>query len=268
MNPDNKTYTLITGASLGIGKSLSYECARRGMNLILVALPGNELLILAETIKTRYGVDAIAYPVDLTEDDAPEGVWRWCSDNGYAINILINNAGIGAGGLFENINYGQYLRMLKLNNQALVGMTYYFIPELKKHANSFILNTSSMEGIIPLPYKSVYTGTKNFIYTFSLALREELKPSRIHVSVLCPGPVVTNKEGLMRLRAHGGRGKLIAMMPNQVAKIAIRKMLKGKGIIVPGRINLTLTKLIKLVPILPRMRMLEHMFRVYKTMSE
>lgn len=265
MNLEKTTYTLITGASLGIGKSLAYECARRGMNVVLVALPGNELTALAETIKSKYGVNAIPLPIDLTADQAPEKVWKWCVENHYEVNVLINNAGIGAGGSFEDIDFNFYLKMLKLNNQALVGLTYYFIPELKKHSNSYILNTSSMEGIIPLPYKSVYTGTKNFIYTFSLALREELKPHKINVSVLCPGPVVTNKDGLMRLRSQGGKGRIIAMMPSQVAKTAIKSLLKGKAIIVPGYLNLALTRLVKLVPIVPRMKLLEHMFRVYKT---
>jgi uncharacterized protein len=266
MNEENRTYTLITGASLGIGKSLAYECARRGMNLVLVALPGNELFVLTECIKQKYPVDAVCYSIDLTQDHAPEDLYNWCKENHYKISILINNAGIGAGGLFENINYNQYLTMLKLNNQALVGLTYFFVPELKKNPSSYILNTSSMEGLIPLPYKSVYTATKNFIFAFSVALREELKTSKVNVSVLCPGPVVTNIDGLMRIRAIGARARLVTMMPSQVAKIAIRKMLAGKRIIVPGYLNLTLTRLIRLVPMWIRMRMLENMFRIYKTM--
>jgi uncharacterized protein len=268
MGEDKRTYTLITGASLGIGKSLAYECAKRGMNLILVALPGNELFILTETIKLKYPVDAVCYPIDLTQDNAPEQLYNWCMYNHYNINILINNAGIGAGGAFESIGFNKYLTMLKLNNQALVGLTYFFINELKKNPKSFILNTSSMEGLIPLPYKTVYTATKNFIFAFSIALREELKSSKINVSVLCPGPVVTNLDGLMRIKAHGARARLITMMPSQVAKIAIRRMLGGKTIIVPGYINLALTRIIKLVPTLMRMRLLEHMFRVYKDMPQ
>lgn len=266
MNQEKTTYTLITGASLGIGKSLAYECAKKGMNLILVALPGNELTALAESIRTKYHVNALPYPVDLTADNAPIEIFDWCMANGYRVNVLINNAGIGTGGSFEDIDIGFYLKMLKLNNQALVGLTYYFIPELKKHSQSYILNTSSMEGIIPLPYKSVYTASKNFIYTFSLALREELKPYKISVSVLCPGPVITNKGGLSRLRAQGVKGRILAMMPSQVAKKALKSLLKGKAIIVPGYLNLLLTRVAKLVPIVPRMKILEHLFRVYKTM--
>ncbi len=262
-----RKYTLITGASLGIGKSIVYECAKRGMNLILVALPGNALEILTETVRIKYNIDAVSMPIDLTEDNAPARLYQWCKEHDYQINVLINNAGIGAGGLFENVNFNQYLTMLKLNNQALVGITYYFIPELKKHPQSYILNTSSMEGIIPLPYKSVYTASKNFIYAFSLAIKEELKPYKVSVSVLCPGPVVTNKDGLSRIRAHGIRAKLITMLPGQIAKIAIKKMLRGKGIIVPGFFNLLITRILKLIPILTRMRLLEKMFRVYKDMT-
>ena len=267
MNENPQTYTLITGASLGIGRALAYECARRNMNLVLVALPGKELENLTESLNKNYPIHAISYAIDLIEDDAPKKLFEWCQNNNFNINILINNAGMGAGGLFEHINHEHYVKMIKLNNLALISITYHFLPEMKKNKEAYILNISSMEAMLPTPYKSVYTGTKNFVFSFSLALREELRSSKIKVSVLCPGPVLTNREGLLRIRAHGYRAKLIIMMPKKVASIAINKMLKGKGIIVPGYFNLTLTRISKLVPIFTRMKILESMFRVYKTQS-
>ena len=267
MNEQPPKYTLITGASLGIGRALAYECASRNMNLVLVALPGKELNNLTESLNKYYPIHAVSFTVDLTEEETPKKLYNWCKENNYQINILINNAGLGAGGLFEHINHEQYIKMIKLNNLALISITYYFLPELKKNREGYILNISSMEAMLPTPYKSVYTGTKNFVFSFSLALREELRSSNVKVSVLCPGPVLTNREGLLRIRAHGYRAKLIIMMPKKVANIAINKMLKGKGIIVPGYFNLTLTRISKLVPIFTRMKILESMFRVYKTQS-
>lgn len=265
MNQEKINYTLITGASLGIGKSLAFECAKRNMNLLLVALPGQQLLNLTNSLRRIYPIAVDCLGIDLTEDNACQKVYDWCMQKGYSVNILINNAGLGTSGLFEKIKLDYYQTMMKLNNQVLVGLTYKFLPELKKHASAYILNLSSMEAMLPLPYKSVYTGTKNFTYAFSLALREELKSDNVSVSVLCPGPTITNKEGLVRIKTQGKKSRLIVLLPRHVARIAIYKMLQGKGIIVPGRMNILLARISRIIPTATKMRILENMFRAYRT---
>ena len=260
----DKKYTLITGASMGIGRAFAFECASRGMDLLLVALPDPVLEETKEQVNKQFSVDVITYGIDLTHPAAAQTLYTYCLQQKIEINILINNAGMGAGGRFENIPHQIYLNMLHLNNQALTLMTYYFLPMLKQHPSAFILNMSSMEATLPLPYKSVYTGTKGFIYSFSLALREELASSNVKVSVLCPGPVLTNPEGLKRMNAHGNRAKMVMLMPEVVAKIGIENLLKGKGVIVPGKINWSIVKLMKLCPTSLKMKLLERVFRVYK----
>ncbi|MEN7549162.1 SDR family NAD(P)-dependent oxidoreductase [Rapidithrix thailandica] len=261
---ETKKYTLITGASHGIGKEMARVFAEKKHNLILVALPGPELKEQSKELQEKYSVDVRYFGVDLTDENAPKSTYEWCKQESLSINILINNAGIGTGGIFENLDLTFYNKMIKLNNQALVGMTYHFIPELKKHSKAFILNTSSLEAALPLPYKSVYAGTKNFIYSFSLALREELKSHNIQVSVLCPGPVVTNEEGLKRINSQGAKAKIIVKMPDYVAEYAIRKMFRGKTIIIPGAVNKGCVKLGRILPTLLKMWILERVFRVYK----
>src|SRR5690606_18757741 len=135
---------------------------------------------------------------------------------------------------------------------------------LKVQSISFILNMSSMEATLPLPYKTVYTGTKNYIFAFSLALREELARSTVSVSVLCPGPVLTNPEGLKRMNSHGKRAKLVMLMPEDVAKIGVDGLLRGKAVIIPGRLNWSIVKLMKLFPTQIKMKILERLFRVYR----
>ena len=260
----SKNFTLVTGASRGIGRAFAFECASRGMNLLLVALPEAALEETKKEIKEQFPVDVIAYGVDLTEPAAVQSLYNECLRQKIVVNILINNAGMGAGGRFENISDQVYLPMLKLNNQALTLMTFHFLPMLKEQAAAFILNMSSMEATLPLPYKCVYTGTKSFVYSFSLALREELASSNVKVSVLCPGPVLTNPEGLKRMSAHGNRAKMVMLMPEEVAKIGLRNLLKGRGVIVPGRINWGIVKLMKLFPTSLKMKLLERVFRVYR----
>lgn len=259
-------YTLITGASMGIGKALAEECAKEGMNLLLVALPGPELDQVCQDLVARYGIQAHPFAIDLTLEDAPRKVYDWSQTNGYEVNILINNAGFGTGGLFENTPLATYIKMVRLNNQALVEMTYHFLPELKRHNNAHLLCLSSMEATLPLPYKAVYTGTKNFIYSFCLAIREELRPSTVRVSILCPGPVLTNPDGLKRIESQGGKGQILMTMPEKVAKIAVKKMLQNKAIIIPGALPIAIVRVLNLLPILWRMRILERVFRPYRDM--
>jgi short-subunit dehydrogenase len=121
-----------------------------------------------------------------------------------------------------------------------------------------------MEATLPLPYKAVYTASKSFVYAFTLALREELANQHIKVSVVCPGPVLTNPEALKRMLAHGFRGRMVVQKPEQVAAIGIKNLLKGKRVTIPGRLNWLLVKVGKLIPTNLKMNLLERLFRVYR----
>lgn len=260
----SKPYALLTGASMGIGRSMAHKLAGLGHHLILVALPDQILKDFAKELETTYNVKAIPYGIDLTAEDAPKRIFDFCTKHKLEVNILINNAGFGLGGLFENIDLSRYNTMMSLNTRTIIGMTHYFLPKLKQHQESYILNTSSMEALLPVPYKSVYTATKGFIYSFSLALREEVRPYNVNVSVLCPGSVLTNKEGLKRIKAMGWKAKMMVMMPDEVADNALDKMFKKKGVIVPGGFNLFFTKLGKVLPTSVKMNLLEKIFSAYK----
>ncbi len=256
-------YALITGASLGIGREIAYELSRRNINTLLIALDASGLQAvknhISENFKTR--VDVLA--IDLTETDAAEKIFNWCNENEYTIKYLINNAGFGEGGYFEDVPLNRYHEMIDLNNKAYISMIHYFLPDLKKHGNSHIMNTSSMEATLPLPYKAVYTGTKNFVYAYSLALNQEVRKFGVKVSILCPGPVLTNEGGLKRIKAQGGKAKLLLMMPDKVAKVAVKYMLRGMLIINPGKMNWWITKIQKFIPTRIKMRILEKIFRAY-----
>lgn len=257
-------YTLITGACKGIGKALAYECAYRKMNVLLVSNDRDCLQGVCDDIREKTGVESHCLCVDLMEEDASEKVYRWAMDNNYAVNVLINNVGIGKGGAFSGMMLKDIQHMMSLNNKVMVEMTYHFLPELLRHKEGHILSLSSLEARLPLPYKAIYTGTKTFIYAFSLAIAQELKFSNIRVSVLCPGPVLTNPEGLSRINAHGKRSRLLMMYPEQVARIAIQGMLKGRQVIVPGFMNSVFFKLGSILPVGMKMNILEKLFRVYK----
>ncbi len=260
----NNDYALVTGASLGIGRALSRELAKHGINVLLVALDTPELAEAKEYLKDNFSVKVDALGIDLTHPESGQMVYAWCRKNGYVVRYLINNAGFGEGGYFENVPLERYHIMIDLNTKSYVSLMHAFLPDMKKRGNCHIMNTSSMEAIFPLPYKSVYTGTKNFVYSYSMALSQEVKRYGVKISILCPGPVVTNESGLQRLKAQGKKAQLMVLMPEDVAKLAVPRMLKGKLEIFPGRLNWILANLFAWIPIRVKIRVLEKIFRVYK----
>ena len=256
-------YALITGASLGIGREIAREFAQRNINTLLVALDTPELREIQEELEDKYQIQAASYPADLTDPSSAESIYTWCRDNNYVIRYLINNAGFGASGYFENVPLTRYCQMIDLNNKAYISLTHAFLPDMKTLGDSYIMNTSSMEANLPAPYKAVYTGTKNFVYSFSMALNQEVKKYGVKVSILCPGPVPTNEEGIVRLVPQGKKARLLMMYPNEVAARAVQEMLNGKTVIHPGRMNRWINRIHRFIPMPVKMRILERMFRVY-----
>jgi hypothetical protein len=228
---------LVTGASQGLGRAFAEECARRGMDLILVALPDSGLPQLAQGISLLYGVRADYLEMDLTAPGTPEALVRWISRQGLRVSVLINNAGVGYNSRFEDSTLGENESCILLNNLALVKITRLLLPELKRHPQAFVLNVASLAAFFPMPFMPVYGPSKTFILNFSLALREEMKDTPVSVCVLCPNGIRTNGESTQKIEAHGLIGELVSLDPDQVAACAMQGLFAEKAVIVPGFIN-------------------------------
>lgn len=233
----NTYYTLITGASEGFGKALAIECASRNMNLVLVALPGHELHSLTDFIKRNYYVDVISIEKDLCRDESCSELFNEVNALGLQVNMLINNAGIGSTMMFEKGSVYQYEKQIKLNVLATTIITRLFLENLKQNSPSYILNVGSMACFFSLPRKQVYGATKSFIYSFSKSLRKELLKDNVHVCVLCPGGMNTNLAVTLMNKTANFISRLSVMNPEDVAPVAIDALLKGKEVIIPGRLN-------------------------------
>ncbi|MCP9237221.1 SDR family oxidoreductase [Lewinella sp. JB7] len=264
--PDSVTaeWALITGGSHGIGLALARECLSQGLGVIVVALPDQALVDAEFTLRPLAGGRLRTFGIDLTGSGAIDRIMDWLDEEDLRISYLINNAGFGRGGLFEHTAWLEYRSMLQLNNQVMIELIYRLLPQLKLRSGG-ILNISSMEATLPLPYKTVYTGTKAFVYNFSLALREEFRYYGVSVSVLCPGPVITNEDGLRRVEAQGARARLLVTMPEDIAPEAIQGLLSGRAVIVPGRLVRMLIFISYLTPRPLRMRILEKLFSRYRS---
>lgn len=260
--PDLK-WTLVTGGSHGIGRALALECVKRGLAVAIVALPNPDLEHMKRELEEIKGCVFATLGINLVEAGAVHQITQWLEQGEIKPTWLINNAGFGRGGLFENTPWPEYRTMMQLNNQVMVDLTYALLPVLKKTKGG-ILNMSSVEATLPLPYKTVYTGTKAFVYNYSLALREEMRYYDISVSVLCPGPTITNEDGLKRVKAMGTLAKIAVTMPEDLAEESISGMLKGKAVIRPGFLVKVMAFLGKLFPRPIKLRVLEKLFSKYR----
>lgn len=262
-NLTKKDWTLITGGSHGIGRALALECVNRGQAVAIVALPNKDLEHMEAELAALPGCVYAIHAVNLVAPGAVDGIIAWLASAEIRPKYLINNAGFGRGGLFENTAWAEYRTMMQLNNQVMVDLTYALLPVLKKTKGG-IMNMSSVEATLPLPYKTVYTGTKAFVYNYSLALREEMRYYGITVSVLCPGPTITNEDGLKRVKAMGTLAKIAVTLPEDLAAESISGMLKGKAVIRPGFTVKLMAFLGKLFPRPIKLRVLEKLFSKYR----
>lgn len=253
--PDNKenkymrNYTLITGASSGIGKSLTYLFAKDGKNLILVSRSKDELDKLASELKSEYCIDTIVIAQDLAESDAVKRVYSLVKESGIHVENLVNNAGFGIYGEFSETPIDVEIDMINVNVSALTELTKLFLQDMKELNSGRIMNVASTAAFQPGPLMSVYYASKAYVLSFSEALANELRNTGITVTVLCPGPTDT---GFMdRANLHESKlfsGKLKTTPVQYVAEVGYKGMLSGKTIVVPGLSNKILTKATRFAP--------------------
>ncbi len=241
-------YTLITGASQGMGLEMARECASLGRNILLISLPKENLKVLSENIADKFKVQTDFYEIDLTKDKSAEEIYNWVKKKNYSIDFLINNAGFGGFGAFEEYTLAYVEKMIDLNIKATTRMTHYFIPELKKNSPSFILNNASMIANFPCPYKSVYAASKVYVKYFTEALRVELESFGISVSLLQPGATPTNDIVKNQIQKGGFIARVSVTEAHKVARKAVRNTLKGRPVIIPGWKNRMSLRFLKVLP--------------------
>jgi len=243
----DESYSLITGASMGLGKELAIAFARKGRNLILVSLPGQNLVQLCEEIRLNFNVKTVAKECDLTDEKA---LFELADDiiSNYSVDQLINNAGVGGTAAFETSTIEYLERIIHLNVRATTLMTRLMLPSLREHKKALIMNIASVAAFGPLPFKTVYPASKAYIYSFSRSLSRELRKTGIKVVVVTPGQIMTNPEVTMRIMKQGILGRLGLLTAGQITRIALEGAEQGKEVIVPGIMNRLNRFLIKFTP--------------------
>ena len=183
---------LITGASSGIGLELAKCFATDGSRLILIARNTDALEKLAEELRQKHQIEAIVLTADLSKPEAPKKIFEELSGQKITVDVLVNNAGFGAIGPFDQLPRERQLEMIQVNVAALVDLTRLFMPGLIERQRGGILNVASVAGFVTGPGMAIYYATKAFVLSFTEAIAAETRNTGICVSALCPGPTPTN----------------------------------------------------------------------------
>lgn len=185
-------YTLITGASSGIGEAFARRLASEKHNLVLVARSEEKLRALCDELAAKHEVACKYFAIDLLEFEADLELFEETEKNGLEIDWLINNAGFGSSGDFADLDLERELEIIDLNISALVALTHRYLGKMRAAKRGTIINVSSAAGFQPIPFMATYAASKAFVSSFTEAIAEENRPFGIRILALCPGSTKTN----------------------------------------------------------------------------
>lgn len=238
----NKT-ALVTGAASGIGLELSLLLAVDSYNLILVDIDMSKLLE-AKTIILRTCKRKIKCIVkDLSNTNSAIEVFSEIQV--YAIDVLINNAGFGVFGRFSCTDWLRESQMLNLHVVTTTHLTKLVLPQMLRRNSGMILNVASLAAFQPGPLMALYYASKAYVLSFSEAIANELSGTGVSITVLCPGQTKTAFQKTVSKTSMNTTNDFYGACPKKVAKYGYDAMLKGKTVVIPGRLN-------KIVSVLPR----------------
>lgn len=227
---------LITGASSGIGWELAELFARDKSNLVLVARRVDRLEELATRLRQQYGITVEVFAQDLSIPGAPDRVLDFTRGKGLEIDVLVNNAGFGTHGYFDEIPVERQVAMLQVNIVALTHLSRLYVPGMIARRRGHILNIGSTASFQPGPNLSTYYASKAYVLSFTHGLAEELSGTGVTATCLCPGPTETGFG-----EDSGMKNTLIFRMNlmgvKAVAATGYRAMRAGRGQVVPGLMN-------------------------------
>ncbi|MFX3633937.1 MAG: SDR family NAD(P)-dependent oxidoreductase [Candidatus Pristimantibacillus sp.] len=226
---------VVTGASSGIGEAYAKELAARGCHVVLTARSQDKLEALAGEIKRKHGVQTYALPSDLSKTGAPRLLAQSIGELGLKVDILINNAGFGTYGRFEDMDPEREQEEIMLNTAALVDLTHHFLPGMLGRKDGIVVNVASMAAFVPCAYSAVYGATKAFVLSFSEALWAETRGRGVRVVTLCPGATDTGFFDAVGSRDMAAGSTLST--PKNVVQAGFRGIDRGSSYIIDGRNN-------------------------------
>ncbi len=239
-------YTLITGASGGIGEAFARRVAAEGHNLFLVARSEDKLKALCSELTTKHNIDTKYFTADLIDVDSDVAVFEETEKLGLEIDWLINNAGFGSMGDFAELDLERELEMIELNITAVVALTHHFLGKMRERKSGTIINVSSAAGFQPIPFFATYSATKAFVTSFTEAIAEENRPFGIQILALCPG---TTDTGFFEASGIRDPMKVKGVQTSeQVVDAALKAVKAGRSKAVSGWTNYLIATAVNIFP--------------------
>lgn len=239
------SWALVTGASMGIGQAFAWALAGRGMNVVLCARSEERLAELARQIQTEQRVQTRVVAADLSRPGEAARAWAEASAHG-PIDLLVNNAGFGLHGRFEELPVDRQAEMVALNCTAVLELAHYALAAMRPRGTGGIINVGSVAAFQPVPMKAAYAATKAFVLSLSEAMAEENRGSGVRILCLSPGPVPTGFQAVAGTRVELGQPGVLR--PEEVVDAALAAYDAGKTHVAPGWMNRVSTTFARMLP--------------------
>ena len=225
---------LVTGASKGIGRCYALRLAAMGYNVVLVASGEQELLSVAEEVSAASPKVWVRTLVkDLATPTAAEELFAWTEAEGIKVDVLINNAGIFSFCDILNTPIERIQRMIYLHDITSTLNCRLYAADMIKRGGGRILNMSSFSIWMPYPGLSLYSASKAYLKSFSVAFSKEVEAKGVTVTAVCPAGIATDLYGLSRKLQRFGLRTGILMSPDSCARRSLNAMFRGKRCKVP-----------------------------------
>ncbi len=239
----------ITGATGGLGRAFSIECAKRGFDLFLTDLNQYKLNTLKKGLQSQFPlVEIEVCASDLTNEEDVKRLLKFADTKQMKFDMLLNVAGVDFEGAFLDWDSSHILKIVQLNIEATLRITHEILNRRKDQEKFYLVFVASLASLYPMPLKATYAASKRFLYDFSIALGEELKTKQVSVLSLCPGGLPTTEEAIRGIQVQGFWGEMTTNRLESVAAMTISKVLQGKKIYIPGATNKIFSVLGKFIP--------------------
>lgn len=243
-------YTLITGASSGIGLEIASCMAKKGHNLILTARRENILMEASKSISEKYKVKVDYIAADLSDVDAPEIIFNYCEEKDYEIDILVNNAGYGIPTSFHKTSMEEEEKFIRVLAISVIAMTKIFLSGMVERGYGRIMIVSSVAAFSPpSSIQPLYGPIKTFMNRFSDSININYNHKGITSTAVCPGFTVTGFHAASGVQNEMDRvPSFMKLSAKRVASEGVEATLAGKPLSIPSKTYKTLVFILKHVP--------------------